>query len=391
MPFSRVFLRCCECGPPDLPPGLRRRAFAVSPLGASPLAEALRPFVDRRTLAGAVALVANGERVLSVEAVGFSDLAARRPMQTEDVFWIASMSKPITAAAVMLLVDEGRLNLDDPIERYLPEFKHLMVVAEKDAAHLLLRRPAQRVSVRHLLSHTSGMSFRSGIEEPALDLHPLATRVRSYAMMPLEFEPGSKYQYSNAGINTAGRIVEVITQTPFEVFLERRLFQPLGMIDTTFRPTAAQLARLAMSYKGSADKSILQETPIHQLTYPLDGAQREPMPAGGLFSTAADVARFGQLMLNQGVHGGRRLLSEFAVREMSRRQTAESLKNSYGLGFQTNGVDFSHAGAYSTNLSIKPERGVVTVFMVQNAGWRTEDGKRVHPEFQRAALQLVRK
>lgn len=348
----------------------------------------LQPFVDSRVLAGAVTLVADKERVLSLEAVGYADVAARRPMRTDDIFWIASMSKPITATAVMMLVDEGRIRVDDPVEKYLPEFKGLLVIAEKDAAHQLLRKPQRPVLVRDLLSHTSGMSFRSGIEEPVLDLYPLEARVRSYAMMPLEFEPGTKYQYSNAGINTAGRIVEVVSGMPFEDFLAQRLFQPLGMRDTTFYPTAAQIGRIAKSYKGNRDNSDLAETPIHQLHYPLDDRARGAIPAGGLFSTAVDVARFCQMVLNKGVIAGRRYLSEASVKAMTSRQTAEWTNKSYGFGFQTSGEKFGHLGAYNTNLSIDAKRGVITVFMVQNAGWRNAEGTKIHGAFYQAAMEM---
>ena len=163
-------------------------------------------------LAGAVVLVADKNRVLDVEAVGYADVAAKKPMQTDCVFWIASQSKPITAAALMTLVDEGKVKLDDPVEKYLPEFNGQMVVAERDKDHVLLRKPKHPITVRNVLSHTSGLPFASPIEKPTLDLFPLECRVRSYAMLPLEFEPDTKNTYANAGINTAGRIVEVVSR-----------------------------------------------------------------------------------------------------------------------------------------------------------------------------------
>ena len=208
-------------------------------------------------------------------------------MRTDCVFWIASQSKPITAAAVMILVDEGKLKLDDPVEKYVPEFKGQMVIAEKDEGHVLLKKPKHPITVRNVLSHSSGLPFASPIEKPTLDLFPLECRVRSYAMLPLGFEPDSKNQYANAGINTAGRIVEVVTGMPFEKFLDERLFKPLGMRDTTFWPSGQDPQRLAKAYKPG--KGGLEECPIAQLKYPLDDPQRQPMPAGGLFSTAADL------------------------------------------------------------------------------------------------------
>ena len=133
-------------------------------------------------------------------------------------------------------------------------------------------------------------------------------------MMALQFEPDTRYQYSNAGINTAGRIIEVVSGMPYEEFLDRRLFGPLGMKDTTFRPSKRQSARLAKSYKPNADDTDLEEIPIAQLRYPLDDRARQPMPAGGLFSTARDLARFCRMVLNGGSFEGTRYLSEAAVR-----------------------------------------------------------------------------
>jgi len=226
---------------------------------------ALQPFVERQELAGAVMLVADKDEVLSHSAVGYADIAGDKPMRADSLFWIASQSKPITAAALMMLVDEGKVNVDDPVEKYLPEFRGQMVVAEKDHDHVLLKKPAHPITVKNVLSHTSGLPFRSAIEVPTLDRLPLADRVRSYAMTPLDFEPDSKYQYSNAGINTAARIIEVMTGKSFEQFLDERLFKPLGMNETTFWPTESQAARIAMSYKPGANNKGLEETTIGQV------------------------------------------------------------------------------------------------------------------------------
>jgi CubicO group peptidase (beta-lactamase class C family) len=353
--------------------------------GDKGLAATLQPFVDRRCLAGAVILVATKDRVLALEAVGFADIAANRLMGTDALFWIASQSKPITAAALMMLVDEGKVKLDDPVEKYLPEFAGLWLAQEQDSKHLLLKKPQQRVTVRHLLSHTSGLPFRSALEQPTLDLLPLRVAVGSYAMTPLQSEPGARYQYSNAGINTAGRIIEAVSGTPYETFLERRLFQPLGMKDTTFWPSAGQLKRLAKSYRPNKTKDGLVETTVTQLKYPLSDRTRQPMPAGGLFSTAGDVARFCQMVLSGGTFAGKRYLSEGAVREMTSRQTGAA-KVGYGLGWATNNGVFGHGGAYATDMTIDTKRGLITVFLVQHAGF-PGDGARSRAAFQKAAQE----
>jgi CubicO group peptidase (beta-lactamase class C family) len=370
--------------------------LSPAPASAQPhVAGSLQPFVDGSKLAGAVVLVADREKVLTLEAVGFGDVAARKPMRPDSLFWIASQSKPITATALMMLVDEGKVRLDDPVDKYLREFKDQWVAVERDQGHILLKRPKQRVTVRHLLSHTSGLPFKSALEQPTLDGLPLRVAAGSYAMTPLQWEPGSQYQYSNAGINTAGRIIEVVSGVPYEEFLEKRLFGPLGMKDTTFRPNAEQVARLAKSYKPNADGTGLEEIPITQLHYPLDDRGRQPMPAGGLFSTAEDVGRFCRMILGGGVFDGRRYLSESAVTEMTSRQTGDSIKENYGLGWATTGArretggpvipgPCGHGGAYATNMWIDPRRDLITVYMVQYAGPGQEGGK-MQSAFRKAA------
>ena len=337
---------------------------------------ALQPFVQKHELAGAVAIVVNRDKIVSSEAVGFADIAAGRAMTTDSIFWIASQSKPMTAVAVMMLVDEGKISLDDPVEKYLPEFRGQMVVAEKDDEHTLLRKPVHPITVREVLSHMSGLPFKSAIEEPTLDGLPLASAVRSYAMTPLQTEPGTHYQYSNAGINTAARILEVVSGMKYEDFMQRRLFDPLGMKDTTFWLSNEQEKRLAKSYRPDESKTDLTEFPVSQLIYPLtDRMRRFPMPAGGLFSTAADTALFCQMLLNGGELNGHRYLSDAAVGELTKRQTPESVNESYGLGFSVGGDSFGHGGAHATNMDIRPGKGLAIVWMVQHGGFPGEGGK----------------
>lgn len=170
-----------------------------------------------------------------------------------------------------------------------------------------MKKPAHPITMREVLSHMSGLPFQSALETPTLDSLPLAVAVRSYAMTPLQSEPGTRYQYSNAGINTAARVLEVVSGMKYEDFMQQRLFAPLGMKDTTFWPNAEQVARLASSYRPNAAKTDLDAFPVSQLIYPLtDRARRFPMPAGGLFSTAQDTALFCRMMLRGGEFNSRR-------------------------------------------------------------------------------------
>ncbi len=360
------------------------------PLLAEPPTSAiavLQSFVDKHELAGAVALVADKDQVLSVETVGFRDIDAGKAMTPDAMFWIASQSKAMTATAVMMLVDEGKISLDDPVEKYLPEFRGQMVVVEQDDEHLLLRKPNHPIIIREILSHMSGLPGKSAIEEPALDGLPLDAAVRSYAMTPLQTEPGTHYKYSNAGINTAARIIEVVSGMKYEDFMQQRLFDPLGMNDTTFWPNDEQVSRLAKSYRPDAAKTNLVEFPLGQLTYPLtDRTRRFPMPAGGLFSTAQDTATFCRMLLGGGELGGRRYLSEAAFRELTRRQTPDSVPNSYGLGFAVGNDWFGHGGAHATNMEVHPAQGMVLIWMVQHGGFPGQ-GAKAKGVFQNWALE----
>ncbi len=350
---------------------------------AGVFARKLQHLVDENVMAGAVMLVGDKDKVFNVEAVGHSDLASKKPMKTDDLFWIASMSKSITAAALLMLVDEGRVKLNDPVEQYIPEFKTLKV-AKPDKT---LVPPSHPITIREILSHTSGMGFLNAKNKGIVDSVPLAESIQNDLLEPLLFDPGTSYKYSNQGIDTAGRIIEIVSKMPFERFLQERLFSPLGMKDTTFFPSTAQLKRLAKSYKTKKDKSGLEETPTGHLTYPLDGPGRYPASGGGLFSTAHDVACFCQMLASGGTFKGKIYLSKEAIHEMTIKQTGPLVKDSYGLGVTaSDGSVFGHGGAFKTNMTV--DHGQIRVFLVQQSGaWAkgdpqgefTAEAKRIYP------------
>lgn len=336
-----------------------------------PVAAALQPFVDRGWIAGAVTLVADRDRILALDAIGYADRPRRRRMTPDCLFWIASITKPITGAAFMMLVDEGKVRVTDPVEKHLPEFADLRVVAKRTKARTVLVRPNRRITLRDVLTHTSGMPMCSPLEKPTLDLLPLAVAARSYAMTPLEFQPGRRYSYSNCGINTAGRVMEVVSGVPYEEFLARRLLKPLGMRDTTFVPTRAQLSRLASPHEPNTAKTRLVDSRISPLKYPLDDPSRRGFPGGGLFSTARDLARFAQMVLRGGALGGTRFLSRAAVRQMTRRHVA----NGYGLGWSVDKDVVGHGGSLGSKMLIHRKRGLITIFLGQHAGHLGEGAK----------------
>lgn len=386
--------------------GLSRTVCAQSPLQNSgidtscpAIQQVLQNFVQDGTMAGAVAMVARKDRIESVNCAGYADLSARAPMRPDHLFWIASMTKPMTAVAVLMLQDEGKLSVDDPVEKHLPEFKGQWMLQEKSERRQVLVPPPRPITVRDLLTHTSGLNDLSSPRWNAT----LAELVMGYAQRPLKFEPGSRWEYSNAGINTLGRIVEVVAGQKFEDFLQARLLDPLGMAHTTFWPTPAQCHHLAKSYKPAPGGKTLEETEVYFVQGPISDRNRTPYPAGGLYSTAADLTTFYQMMLNSGVSRGKRLLSASAVQQMTATQTGDIKTGfvegmSFGFGFAVvkspQGVTamlsrgtFGHGGAYATQSWADPHKDLILVLMIQRAGFPNGDNSPVRMAFQQAAMK----
>ena len=364
----------------------------------------MQQFVDQKLIAGAVTLVGTHDQVLSLETVGSQNLDSATPMRPDTLFRIASMTKPITATGIMILVDEGKLSIDDPVEKHLPEFRGQMLVAGRSKDMTTLKKPARPISVRDLLTHTSGLP---GMPPPGLaELygkrnHTLAEAVLAYSQRPLEFEPGSKWSYCNTGIDTLGRIIEVLSGQSYEAFLKQRIFDPLGMSDTTFYPTAEQLKRTAMTYDRKKDEL---KPVVNSIIGPPQGAQY-PIPAGGLYSTAGDLAKLYQMMLRRGAGGDRQILSEAGVQTMTQVQTGE-LKAGFtdGMGFglgwgvvrKPAGVtamlspgSYGHGGAFGTQAWIDPHKDMFVVLLIQRVGLPNSDASEMRKELQRIAFSAV--
>jgi len=349
--------------------------------------KAMQAAVDQVEVAGAVTLVASPDATLHVSAVGMADVAAGKPMRDDALFWIASMTKPLTASAILMLQDEGKLSVNDPVAKYLPELAALKTADGKPG----------NLTLKHLLTHTSGMGEASPAQ--SLAARTLADLVPAY-LQPLKFEPGTKWQYCQSGINSLGRIIEVVSGKSLPDFFQERLLTPLGMKDTSFYPGPAQLARLAKSYKlvnGKPEEAALN------LIADLARPERFPAANGGLFSTARDYARFCQMLLNRGVLDGRRYLSPEAVAQMSAIQTGDihtgfTEGNGWGLGCcvvrQPQGVSamlspgtFGHGGAYGTQAWIDPVKRRIYILMIQRTNFPGgSDASEVRRAFQAAAL-----
>jgi CubicO group peptidase (beta-lactamase class C family) len=358
---------------------------------ASPeVAAAMKPYLDSYKLAGAIALIADKTgKVHYKNILGYADVDAKKPMREDNVFWIASMSKMFAGASIMMLVDERKVSLDDPVTRFIPQLEKWMVVAEKDESHVLLKPLVRPVTVRHLLSHTSGLSGSAELQQvTGSDSTPLRMRALSSVTGPLQSQPGDKYAYGNQGMNIAARIVEIISGMPYEEFLHKHFFDPLGMTETTFWPTEAQVARLAGAYGPNSEKNGYARGGIGFLTKPYsDRARRFPEAGGGLFSTTHDIFRYGLMLANDGELDGKRYLSHAAMDELRKEQTGTTHVN-YSLGYHLRNGMFGHDGAYGTDLSVNPATGMIAIFMVQST---SDDRWAARDLFLKTATQVFQK
>lgn len=349
-------------------------------------------------------MVLSPDGVLALQPVGVGDLQKKTPLDEDSLFWIASMTKPMTALAVMMLVEEGKLAIEDPVEKHLPEFKGQMLLAEKSDNQVVLKKPQRAITVKDLLTHTSGLVSRPPFDASVVSYLSLKESVLSYALSPLQFEPGMKWSYNNPGINTLGRLVEVISGQHYAEFMQERLFEPLGMVNTTFWPSEEQVGRLAVSYKPNEQTKELEPTNITFMgERNISDKTRMPTPAGGLFSTAKDLAKYYRMLLNRGTLDGRVYIKESTLEKMATNHTGD-LKVSFtdgmhmGLGFHIvnlpGGVtadlssgSFGHGGAYGTQSWIDPVKKLGIILLVQRAGLPNSDGSDIRAALQKAAVQ----
>jgi CubicO group peptidase (beta-lactamase class C family) len=360
--------------------GLNGRVLSNIPLR-------LQEFVNTGKTAGAVVLIARNGKVASFDAIGYQSLEKKTPMQKDSLFRIASLTKPVTCAAVMILVDQGRVSLIDPVEKYLPEYKGLKLnpCGSRSGYNCAGVAPSRPIDIEDLMTHTSGLP--ASVESPKDDEpKSLAELVSRGAKAHLLFEPGTNWNYSNLGIDILGRIIEVVSKEPFDRFLQEKIFAPLDMTDTGFYPFEGQRGRLASLYTYSAGKL--------ELVQPEWGSEQKnpiPSPAGGLISTAADMFRFNEMMRNGGTFARARILSPAAVQLMTTSHTGDMKAGwvpgvGHGFGYEVvrdvvgmyryNSVGtFVKGGAYRTYEWVDPPKQLVGVIMMQrtNGGGDTAD------------------
>jgi methyl acetate hydrolase len=389
-------------------------ASAQNSQGSAAIDTSLRSAVERKDVPGVVALISDRERVLYQGAFGVADVATGRPLTTDALFRIASMTKPITSVALMQLIEQGRLGLEDPAEKYLPELAGLKVIESFDATTGAYRvRPASRpATVKHFLTHTSGLAypFTSAIWR---DFKPHAGETYPFGG-PLLFDPGERWHYSTS-TDVVGRLVEVVSGQKLEDYFREHIFAPLKMDDTSYNVPEEKAPRLvAQQQRAGArmDGAIELQNPQLGLTIPA------PVGGGGLASTASDYGRFVRMLLNGGVLDGVRVLKAETVALMGQNQigaiSVPALKSAlprsadftfiadgrdkWGLGFlitadQVPGKrspgSLSWGGINNTFFWIDPNRGIGGVIMMQYLPFADAKALAVYDAFERGAYQLV--
>jgi len=335
----------------------------------------MKSFVDKGDISGTVTLIAHHGKIVHLEATGYQDIEAKKPMRTDTIFQIMSITKPVTAIGLMMLMEEGRLSLTDPVEKYVTEFR---------GQELNGKKLAHPITIRDLLTHTSGMPMW-----PRGDTYlyrkmdkTLEEAMASFAKEPLEFEPGTKWRYSSPGVAVLGRVIEVVSGQKYEEFITERLLKPLEMKDSFYYPPANKQDRIAALYGQRDGKLAKMDMALggDPMTYRKGAVY--PAPEWGLFSTAADMASLFQMMLNGGTLHGKRYLSPSSVAAMTTVQTGD-LKagflpgTGYGLAFEVvkdpigtltllSPGAYGHSGIYGTHCWADPKKDLVGVFLIQS-------------------------
>ena len=384
-------------------PTAKPEEVGMSPQRMRRIHEAITRHIDTGEISGAVTLVARRSRIVDFEAHGLMDLESKRPMQNDAIFRIASMSKPITGVAVMMMVEEGKIRLNDPVSKFLPEFKDSKVAIPRGSGGAFYVIPADReLTIRDLLTHTNGLmtggpGSKAGPPRPA-EGDTLASYIPRLGAVPLDFQPGAEWAYSGyAGPDTLSRIVEMVSGQPYDEYLRTRIFEPLGMKDTFFYPPDDRRPRLVTLYRKGPNglETAPNQDGFSLKTYSSGG--------GGLMSTAEDYLQFAQMLLNGGELNGKRLLSPRTVDLMASNHVGDMFNGKlgrpahgmgYGLlvgivednvaaGLRVSNGSFGWDGAFGTQTWIDPKEKMVTIVMIQT------QVPMVQRDFENAVMQAI--
>ena len=368
--------------------------------------------MDQGTVPGVVAIVASKNQILYHNAFGLQDVANKKPMQKESIFRIASMTKPVTSSAVMLLVEQGKLKLDDPVSKYLPEFSGREVVASFTPTDgtLTTRKAAREVQIHDLLSNTSGLAY--GFSNTMVG--PLQQKTGKQAEdLPLLYDPGTKWTYSGS-TKVLGRVVEKISGTTLDKFVDENFFKPLGMMDTSYAVPATKTDRVVTTHNRATGKLVETRNPP-TIQSPVAGD-------GGLNSTAADYIKFLQMFLNDGKVQGKTILGKGSIQAMTKNQignvvvdtqpAAQAItrpfpvapaagRDKFGFGFQITASNkenpnlrsagsYTWAGIYNTHFWVDPKRDIAAVLMIQVLPFYDDATMKLYQDFEEAIGKNLR-
>jgi CubicO group peptidase (beta-lactamase class C family) len=363
-------------------------------------------------ISGGVTLVARKGRIAHLEAHGMMDIESKKPMPKDAVFRIASMTKPVVGVAIMMMLEEGKLRLTDPVSKFIPAFKEMKVAVaqpnlnvtpaagEEPAAPRFYTVPAEReITIRDLLTHTSGlvsgpMSTSEARKVARKPTDTLADYIPRLATTPLEFQPGSRWSYSpGAGFDTLGRIVEIVSGQNFDQFLRQRVFDPLGMKDISFYATETLGSRMPTAYDATPNglRKAANGNRMSSRVYFSGG--------GGLSASAEEYLKFGQMLLNGGELNGKRLLSPRTVELMASAHAPDTLpgrpvgeafglsvrvvKNHVAGNSRLSDGSFGWSGAFGTHFWVDPKEEIVAILMIQTPV------RQMRPEFENAVMQSI--
>ena len=330
------------------------------------LADIMQQAVDQQAIAGCSFLIVHRGEVVFREAFGFADIESERAFTTNELVPIASVSKPVLASVVMALVDQGKLTLDDPVEKYLPEFKDMKVKGGEPLT--------RRMTIRHLLSHTAGFWGNKRISAEKLDLirnfqRPLGEAVSRMATYELEYQPGTKFVYSGSGFCVAGRVAEVVLNQSLEQIAQEVLFRPLGLSHTTYLPSKEIRKTVPTAYSRQSG-GVLERQPSRT-----GGELLFILPGGSLFTTLDELAAFGVMHLEDGMCHEKQILSKKSIDEMRRFQSRQTATRRYGLGWFCENIDDQgladrvyHGGAMGAYLVVDRKRELIGAFLIHQPG-----------------------
>lgn len=356
---------------------------------------AMQTLIDAGDMPGAVTVVTTKDKIIHLDEAGYADYAHKDAMQANTVFWVASMTKPLTAVSILMLQDEGKLNVTDQVSKYIPEFANLKTPSGKPA----------NLTITQILTHTSGLGEAKN--DDMLKAKTLAGLMPLFLAAPMQYEPGAQWKYTQSAINVAAHIIEVASGMPYEQFVKTRILDPLGMVHSTFHPDRNPQAPRALGYVKNKTTGAWEVTAVPEAYSGKEGLP--PLGNGGLFSTGPDYARFCQMLLGGGVYKGKRYLSANAMKALTTIKTGDlptgflqghgddygwgigvaiQRRPHDGVGSMLSAGTYGHGGAWGTQAWIDPVRGVAYILMVQRPNING-DAAEVRRFFQQTAADAL--